>query len=89
MVKGVNINVAPFSYTRAFGEGPRNFEPWSNYPTVLPKEFVAVDDDNVCAAPLMADKDILEFLQSSKSILDADSDDEVEMNNAAPFSSSS
>ncbi|GFW57964.1 hypothetical protein TNCV_1419111 [Trichonephila clavipes] len=25
---GVNINVALFSYTRAFGDGPRNFEPW-------------------------------------------------------------
>ncbi|GFW57168.1 uncharacterized protein TNCV_540851 [Trichonephila clavipes] len=26
----VNINVALFSYTRAFGDGPRNFEPWSS-----------------------------------------------------------
>ncbi|GFW20500.1 RNase H domain-containing protein [Trichonephila clavipes] len=24
----VNINVVLFSYTRAFGDGPRNFEPW-------------------------------------------------------------
>ncbi|GFS95553.1 hypothetical protein TNCV_3922911 [Trichonephila clavipes] len=26
----LNINVALFSYTRAFGDGPRNFEPWSS-----------------------------------------------------------
>ncbi|GFV47390.1 hypothetical protein TNCV_4830461 [Trichonephila clavipes] len=25
-----NINVALFSNTRAFGDGPRNFEPWSS-----------------------------------------------------------
>ncbi|GFX35472.1 hypothetical protein TNCV_102791 [Trichonephila clavipes] len=24
----VNINVALFSYTKAFGDGPRNFESW-------------------------------------------------------------
>ncbi|GFY17022.1 hypothetical protein TNCV_1087991 [Trichonephila clavipes] len=27
---GVNINVALFIYTRAFGCGPRHFELWSN-----------------------------------------------------------
>ncbi|GFT27813.1 hypothetical protein TNCV_10331 [Trichonephila clavipes] len=32
------------------------------------KEFVAVDDDNVCTAPIMANKDISEFVQSSKNI---------------------
>ncbi|GFW77299.1 hypothetical protein TNCV_924151 [Trichonephila clavipes] len=37
----------------------------------------------------MADKDILEFVQSSKNIIDADSDDENEMNNAAPVLTSS
>ncbi|GFV07030.1 hypothetical protein TNCV_2664091 [Trichonephila clavipes] len=26
----VNINVALFSYTRAFSDGPCNFEPWSS-----------------------------------------------------------
>ncbi|GFV22974.1 hypothetical protein TNCV_1534091 [Trichonephila clavipes] len=26
----LNINVALFSCTRAFGDGPRNFEPWSS-----------------------------------------------------------
>ncbi|GFX30674.1 hypothetical protein TNCV_4861981 [Trichonephila clavipes] len=36
-----------------------------------------------------ANKDILEFVQSSKSIIDADSDKEYEMNNAAPVSTSS
>ncbi|GFW57806.1 hypothetical protein TNCV_2927251 [Trichonephila clavipes] len=33
----------------------------------------------------MADKDILELVQSSKNIINADSDDENKMNNAAPF----
>ncbi|PRD33598.1 UNVERIFIED_CONTAM: hypothetical protein NCL1_17189 [Trichonephila clavipes] len=27
---GVNIKVALLSYTMAFGDGPRNFEPWSS-----------------------------------------------------------
>ncbi|GFV80742.1 hypothetical protein TNCV_4619031 [Trichonephila clavipes] len=30
LIDGLNINVALFSYTRAFGDGPRNFEPWSS-----------------------------------------------------------
>ncbi|KFM70311.1 hypothetical protein X975_18700, partial [Stegodyphus mimosarum] len=37
----------------------------------------------------MADKDILEFVQSSKNIIDADSNDENEMNNAGPVPTSS
>ncbi|GFW37695.1 HTH_Tnp_Tc3_2 domain-containing protein [Trichonephila clavipes] len=37
----------------------------------------------------MADKDILEFVRSSKNIIDADSKDENEMNNAAPVTTSS
>ncbi|GFX00763.1 hypothetical protein TNCV_4577301 [Trichonephila clavipes] len=45
------------------------------------EEFVAVDDDNVCTAPIMEDKDILEFVQSSKNIIDADSGDKNKMNN--------
>ncbi|GFW49263.1 hypothetical protein TNCV_3057731 [Trichonephila clavipes] len=53
------------------------------------EEFVAVDYDNVCTAPIMADKDILEFVQSSKNIIDEDSDDENEMNNAIPVPTSS
>ncbi|GFX32519.1 hypothetical protein TNCV_2174371 [Trichonephila clavipes] len=27
---GVNTNVALFNYTRAFGDGPCNFEPWAS-----------------------------------------------------------
>ncbi|GFX99124.1 hypothetical protein TNCV_2493051 [Trichonephila clavipes] len=50
--------------------------------TVSSEEFVVVDD--LCTASIMADKDILECVQSSKNISDADSDDEKEMNNAAP-----
>ncbi|GFX48989.1 uncharacterized protein TNCV_2797801 [Trichonephila clavipes] len=57
-----------------------------NCSIVLSEEFIAVGDDNVCTAPIMADKDILEFLQSSKNIIDPDSDNENEMNNAAPYS---
>ncbi|GFW63811.1 hypothetical protein TNCV_3744161 [Trichonephila clavipes] len=37
----------------------------------------------------MADKGILEFVQSLKNIFDADSDDENEMNKAAPVPTSS
>ncbi|GFY15423.1 hypothetical protein TNCV_1572341 [Trichonephila clavipes] len=59
-------------------------------PTVLlSEEFIGVDDDNVCTAKTMADKDILEFVQSSKNIIDADSVGENEMNNAAPVLTSS
>ncbi|GFT13594.1 hypothetical protein TNCV_3830681 [Trichonephila clavipes] len=53
---------------------------------VLSEEFLAVDDDNVCTAPIMAD--ILEFVESSKNIIDADSDDENEMNSAASIPTS-
>ncbi|GFV92355.1 hypothetical protein TNCV_3949651 [Trichonephila clavipes] len=52
--------------------------------TVSLEEFVAVDNDNVCTTPIMMDKSILELVQSSKNIIDADSDDESEMNIAAP-----
>ncbi|GFW82354.1 hypothetical protein TNCV_3818351 [Trichonephila clavipes] len=30
LIDRLNINVALFSYTRAFGDRPRNFEPWSS-----------------------------------------------------------
>ncbi|GFS60417.1 hypothetical protein TNCV_946761 [Trichonephila clavipes] len=40
--------------------------------------------DNVYTVPIMADKDILEFFQTSKNIFDVDFDDENEMNNATP-----
>ncbi|GFW35937.1 SCAN domain-containing protein 3 [Trichonephila clavipes] len=61
-----------------------------NCPTALSEKFIAIDDDNVCTTPLTADKDdILEFVHSSKNIIDAHSDDENEMNNAAPVPTSS
>ncbi|GFY26672.1 hypothetical protein TNCV_2880001 [Trichonephila clavipes] len=57
---------------------------WRYCPTISLEEFVTVDD-NVCTAPIMADKYILEFVSSSKNIIDADNDDENEKNNnAAP-----
>ncbi|GFV14166.1 hypothetical protein TNCV_526401 [Trichonephila clavipes] len=46
--------------------------------------FTNLEGDNACAVPIMANKDILEFAQSSKHILDADSDDENEMTRATP-----
>ncbi|GFT78093.1 hypothetical protein TNCV_2820871 [Trichonephila clavipes] len=56
----------------------------SDGPIVLSEEFIPVDDDNVRTAPIMANKYTLEFVQSSKNIIDADSDDENEMKNAVP-----
>ncbi|GFX95685.1 retrovirus-related Pol polyprotein from transposon 297 [Trichonephila clavipes] len=55
-------------------------------PIVLPDEFIAVDDKNVCAPRIMADKDIFELVQKLKIIIDAVSDDENEINNASPCS---
>ncbi|GFX24160.1 hypothetical protein TNCV_2436531 [Trichonephila clavipes] len=46
---------------------------------VLAEEFISVD--NVLTEPLMAD--ILEFVRSSKNIINVDSDSENEMNKAA------
>ncbi|GFW37912.1 hypothetical protein TNCV_4631141 [Trichonephila clavipes] len=60
-----------------------------NCPTVSSEEFLKTDDDNVCTAPIMADKYLLESVQSLKNIIDADSDDLNEMNNAASVSMSS
>ncbi|GFX97833.1 hypothetical protein TNCV_4904841 [Trichonephila clavipes] len=42
-----------------------------------------------CAVLIMADKDILVLVQSSKNIIDADFDDENEMNNTASIRISS
>ncbi|GFY03379.1 SCAN domain-containing protein 3 [Trichonephila clavipes] len=53
-------------------------------PTISSEEFAAVDDDNVCTASITAGKDILEFVQRSKNIIGADSDDENKMNKVAP-----
>ncbi|GFU70374.1 hypothetical protein TNCV_2916371 [Trichonephila clavipes] len=48
-------------------------------PTVSSEDFVAVDNGNVGTVLIMADKDSLEFIQSSKNI-DVDSDTENEIN---------
>ncbi|GFY33200.1 hypothetical protein TNCV_1240511 [Trichonephila clavipes] len=53
------------------------------------EEFVAVDDDIANKAPIMADKDILEFVQSLKNIIDSHTDDENEMNKATLVRTSS
>ncbi|GFT56487.1 hypothetical protein TNCV_2334461 [Trichonephila clavipes] len=58
-------------------------------PTASSEKFVAVDGDTRRITPIMADKDILEFVQSSKNIINADSEDENEMNNAVPIPTSS
>ncbi|GFV08640.1 hypothetical protein TNCV_4279361 [Trichonephila clavipes] len=57
--------------------------------TVLSEEFVEADDANRCTAPIMADEDILKLVQSSKNIIDLDSDDENEMTNSVLFPTSS
>ncbi|GFX68286.1 hypothetical protein TNCV_2816611 [Trichonephila clavipes] len=56
---------------------------------VLSEESIAVGDDNVGITPMMADKDILKVTQSSKNIIDADSNDTNEMNIAALVPTSS
>ncbi|GFS65396.1 hypothetical protein TNCV_2451961 [Trichonephila clavipes] len=56
----------------------------SDCPIVSSEKFVAVDVD-VCTAPIRVDKGILEFVQSSKNIIEEDA--ENEMNNAAPLCS--
>ncbi|GFX92784.1 hypothetical protein TNCV_4876411 [Trichonephila clavipes] len=57
--------------------------------TISSEEFVAVDDNNVCAASIMADNSISEFVQSLKDVIDAGSDDEKQTNNATPVPTSS
>ncbi|GFV58187.1 hypothetical protein TNCV_3549431 [Trichonephila clavipes] len=54
-------------------------------PTVSWEEFVAVDDSNACTASIIIDKNILEFVKSSKNIIEADCDVENEMCNADLF----
>ncbi|GFW87864.1 hypothetical protein TNCV_1359681 [Trichonephila clavipes] len=59
-------------------------------PTVSSEGLIAEGDDNVCTAPIMAAKDILELVQSSKNIIDTiDYDGENEMKNvtSVPMSS--
>ncbi|GFX83690.1 hypothetical protein TNCV_349541 [Trichonephila clavipes] len=50
---------------------------------------IAIDVGNMCTAPIMADKGVSKFVQSSKNIIHEDSDGENEMNNAAPVPKSS
>ncbi|GFV42774.1 hypothetical protein TNCV_841291 [Trichonephila clavipes] len=44
--------------------------------------------DNVCTAPIKTDKDISELVQISENTIDADSNDENEMYNAANINTS-
>ncbi|GFX72961.1 hypothetical protein TNCV_2814011 [Trichonephila clavipes] len=44
-------------------------------PTLSSEEFVDIDDDNMYTVPIMPHKDILELVESSKNIIDADSAD--------------
>ncbi|GFW34208.1 hypothetical protein TNCV_384241 [Trichonephila clavipes] len=61
----MNINVTLYSYSRAFGDGPRNFEPWSSdeedtwadtpspkYPTTPKRGYLSSRTDLTCIAPL-------------------------------------
>ncbi|GFU59731.1 hypothetical protein TNCV_3186871 [Trichonephila clavipes] len=57
--------------------------------TASSEKFIEANDDNECTASIMADKDIFEFVQSSKNIIEADFDDKNEINNAAPVPTSS
>ncbi|GFX86829.1 hypothetical protein TNCV_3751021 [Trichonephila clavipes] len=69
----------------AFGneENTENTSRIVDFPTVSWEEFVTVDDDNVCTAPIMADR------VNSKHKKYHDSDDENEKNNAAPVPTTS
>ncbi|GFX33095.1 hypothetical protein TNCV_5042631 [Trichonephila clavipes] len=57
-------------------------------PIVLLEELIALDDYNVRTAPIIWQR-LLEFVQSSKNITDADSEDENEMNYAVHVPTSS
>ncbi|GFX24470.1 hypothetical protein TNCV_992851 [Trichonephila clavipes] len=50
-----------------------------------PTQYYRSNSLHVFTASIMAVKDILEFVQSSKNTIDAGSDEENEMNNAAPL----
>ncbi|GFW15630.1 alpha-2 adrenergic receptor [Trichonephila clavipes] len=51
--------------------------------------ILEIENDNVYTIPINADKDILEFIKSSKNIIDSDSEDENEKNDTAPVQTSS
>ncbi|GFU55978.1 hypothetical protein TNCV_1557331 [Trichonephila clavipes] len=67
----------------------RNTPAGLDCPIALLEELITVEDVNVCTAPIMAHKDILEFVQSTKNIVDACFDNENEMNNAVTVPTSS
>ncbi|GFX24879.1 hypothetical protein TNCV_3451511 [Trichonephila clavipes] len=61
----MNINIAPFSYSRVFGDGPRNFEPWTsqeddtrdgipspNYHSTSNGKTFELSTDLICIDPL-------------------------------------
>ncbi|GFW58982.1 DDE-1 domain-containing protein [Trichonephila clavipes] len=58
-----------------------------DFTILLSEELVEIDDDNVCTVPILADKDIFGFVQSSKNIIDTDSDNE-ELNYDVPVPTS-
>ncbi|GFW44209.1 transposable element Tc1 transposase [Trichonephila clavipes] len=58
-------------------------------PIVSSEEFITADDDNVCTASMMTDKDLLEVYRSSKNIIEANCGDENEVNTVAPVPTSS
>ncbi|GFU30350.1 hypothetical protein TNCV_2205141 [Trichonephila clavipes] len=55
---------------------------------VLSEEFFAANDDNVCTVQIMARKDILELVRSSRNSIETDSDDINEMSYTAPVPTS-
>ncbi|GFW32283.1 hypothetical protein TNCV_674421 [Trichonephila clavipes] len=57
--------------------------------TVSSGEFIKIDYACMSSAPIMADKENLEFVEISQNIMDADSNDENEMSNVAPVPTSS
>ncbi|GFT83251.1 hypothetical protein TNCV_547321 [Trichonephila clavipes] len=58
-------------------------------PIVFSEEFIAVDNDNMCSASIMAERDILEFVQRSKTMIHAYSGNENERNNVHTVPTSS
>ncbi|GFV18460.1 transposable element Tcb1 transposase [Trichonephila clavipes] len=60
----------------------------SDCPATSSEEYIAIDVD-VYISLIIADKDILESVQNSKNIINADSNNEIEMSNASPVSASS
>ncbi|GFV94810.1 hypothetical protein TNCV_1028081 [Trichonephila clavipes] len=66
----------------------RKTTPRLDCPHVLSEEFIEVDDAKVCTAPIMANKGLLDFLQSLKISLMHITTIEV-MNNTVPVSISS